>query len=88
MSSTRAVDPDPHSFSLLDPYPGGHFCRKKRKKWKEIRSTCDLIFKNLTEFGPVPWFLTFEQPFFVFQPQKTLQKVICYNFFMLDPDPH
>ena len=43
----RAMDPDPHSFSLLNPDTGGNKMRKKLKKCKEIRSNCQNIFKKI-----------------------------------------
>ena len=40
---TRAVDPDPHSFSLLDPDPGGKNLKITTGKLKNARN-CNLIF--------------------------------------------
>ena len=41
-----AVDPDPHSFSLLDPDTGGKNCQIKTEKCKELVITAFIqIFK-------------------------------------------
>ena len=45
----------------------------------------NFIIKYLfTKCGRTPLFITFEQSFLSI---STLYKVICYNFFRLDPDP-
>ena len=41
----RAVDPDSHSFTLLDPDPGGENLRKKTEQCKEIGRNCNFIMK-------------------------------------------
>ena len=38
--SDRAVDPDPHLFSFIDPDPGAKILRKKLKKLKKIGRSC------------------------------------------------
>ena len=61
----RAVDPDPHLFSLLDPDPGN-----KQKKGKKTGRNC--ISFLLSKFGQAPLFLTVEPSFLSF---STLHEV-------------
>ena len=66
------MDPDSHSFSLLDPDPGrGKFEGKNRKtaeKWKKM-----VVFYNIiiTKCGQTPLYITFKHFFVVyFNPSK------------------
>ena len=59
------MDPDPHSFSLLDPDPRGENL-KIAEKFNEIGTgtIINVILLNLlSKCGPTPGFFTFEQSF-------------------------
>ena len=77
----RAVDQDPHSFSLLDPDPGKkNFQIKNRKNARKSEPVIIAIAQPLL-------FLTCLQSFMFFQLKTTLHKVVFYNFLKLYPDP-
>ena len=42
---SRAVDPDPYSFSLLDPDPGGEDLREKTENTRKTEENCNFITK-------------------------------------------
>ena len=56
----QAEDPDPHSFSLLDPDPGGKL-KKKTEKMQGIWRKFAFNYNFYSKFGPVPWFYYFSQ---------------------------
>ena len=56
--STRDVDPDPHSFSLLDTDPGGKFFLNNRKN---ARKFIIIEIFLLSKFVSASCFFTFEQ---------------------------
>ena len=76
---------DPHSFSLLDPDPGGKKIQIKTEKCKEIGNNCKFIQFLKVNLHKVHCFLLyFEQSFMFF----TTKLQLFTNFLKLDPDPH
>ena len=61
------MDPDPHPFSLLDPYPGG-----KKDKTEKIKKKLVVIVSNFFIISG-PSFFLLSNIFFLFQLQKTLR---------------
>ena len=68
---------DPHSFSLLDPDPGGKLKGKTQKNGRNFEVNLDQLHG----------FSLFSNIFLLFYPQKTLFKVII-KMLQLDPDPY
>ena len=52
----RAVDPNPHSFYLLDPDPGGKIL--KTETGKEIAKNCSLFLSKFSLSSIVSYFST------------------------------
>ena len=84
------MDPDPHSFSLLDPDPdpGEKYFQKKQKKCKEIGNNCKFV-KILSKVNLHKLYCFLLMSIL----KKALHKVILNTFFtagsgsvLLDPD--
>ena len=82
----RAVDPDPHSFYLLEPDQHiecgsgsrrENFSNKKQKKFKEIAKNCKFIKFFKVNLPKAPLFLAFEQSFMCF---TTIKKLFMHFF--------
>ena len=72
------MDPDPHSFSLLDPDSGGK--NNHNKKLKEIGNTCNFMKIVKVNLDQLHGFIL-EQYYSFFQLQKTLRMVIFLHFY-------
>ena len=78
------MDPDKHSFSLLDPDPGGENLRENQKIARKMEENCNFYCKILTKCGQTPLFITVEQSFWSI---STHHKFVT-NFVWPDPDQH
>ena len=67
------MDPDPPSFSLLDPDP-------KLKECKEIGNNCNFIKICKVNFDQLHGFLLLSNLVCLYQLQKTVCKIIFYKF--------
>ena len=91
VSWSRAVDPDPHGSAFIFPpesgFRRGKFEGKNRRNARKMEENCNFKIKQKTKLpkcGQTPLFIPLEQYFLSI---STLQKVICYKFYWLDPDP-
>ena len=80
------MDPDPHSFSFLDPDPGRKIFQIITEKCKEIGNSCKFIQFLRVNLHKLYCFLLLSN-LMCFTTKKTHHRVIFTNFSKLDPDP-